>query len=541
VIRVRHVPAGLAGLMVVAHSAAAAAHGFDERFDLPAPLGYFVAGATLTVALSFLLVALFARRIPASAVDTGAPPHTQLLLHPLPQALRILCQAASTGLFVIAIVAALWGTPDPMMNLAPTLVWIVWWVGLPIAVACIGNFWPLLDPWRALFEWMEWAARRIGNRGGIALGWNWPPAVGAWPAAGLLLLWSWFEVVYPAAAVPFRLGCMALAWSVITIAGMVCFGREAWQRNADMFAIYFATLGRLAPLGAGPRDKGIVVRPPGAALIAGARGSQAPPAGSVGFIIAMLSTVLFDGLHGGQAWLLLEHLLRRSVPQLLDVNGYFAGAVGLLGVWLAFVAAYELTCLVTARITGDSTGAAIARRFAPTLVPVAVAYNIAHNLSNLLVQGQNIFPLLSDPLGRRWNLFGTAAMHVNSSIIEAKLTWYVAIAAIVTGHVIAVWLAHRVALHEYRTPRIATVASIPLTALMVVYTAISLSVIAEPMVTFQQSGLTGSPAMRKVSMAQQGAVQSPLVKALSQNQSEGGVPCNYPKNAMPSWSCWAQS
>jgi hypothetical protein len=47
-----------------------------------------------------------------------------------------------------------------------------------------------------------------------------------------------------------------------------------------------------------------------------------------------------------------------------------------------------------------------------------------------------------------------------------------------------VWLAHRVALSEYSAPRRAVIASVPLTLLMVVYTAISLSVIAEPLVQF---------------------------------------------------------
>jgi len=51
--------------------------------------------------------------------------------------------------------------------------------------------------------------------------------------------------------------------------------------------------------------------------------------------------------------------------------------------------------------------------------------------------------------------------------------------------VIAVWLAHRVALREYGSPRRAVIASIPLTLLMIVYTAISLSVIAEPLVQFR--------------------------------------------------------
>jgi len=62
--------------------------------------------------------------------------------------------------------------------------------------------------------------------------------------------------------------------------------------------------------------------------------------------------------------------------------------------------------------------------------------------------------------------------------------WYVAIGAIVAGHVISIWLAHRVALRELGTPRRALLATVPLTALMLAYTAISLTIIAEPMVKF---------------------------------------------------------
>jgi len=41
----------------------------------------------------------------------------------------------------------------------------------------------------------------------------------------------------------------------------------------------------------------------------------------------------------------------------------------------------------------------IARRYVWTLVPIAVGYKLAHNFSGLLVQGQNVIPLLSDPFG----------------------------------------------------------------------------------------------------------------------------------------------
>ena len=108
-----------------------------------------------------------------------------------------------------------------------------------------------------------------------------------------------------------------------------------------------------------------------------------------------------------------------------------------------------------------------------------------YNFANLLVQGQLLIALISDPFGRHWNLFGTAGFEPDIGIIDARLTWYVAIGAIVTGHVISVWLAHRIALREYGSPRQAVIASLPLTVLMVLYTAISLSVIAEPLVQFR--------------------------------------------------------
>ena len=103
------------------------------------------------------------------------------------------------------------------------------------------------------------------------------------------------------------------------------------------------------------------------------------------------------------------------------------------------------------------------RLFAFSLVPIAIAYNVAHNYSNLLVQGQQLIPLMSDPLGRHWNLFGTADYRANTGIVDAAATWYVAIGAIVAGHVISIWLAHRVALRELGTPGKAVTACIPLT------------------------------------------------------------------------------
>jgi hypothetical protein len=445
----------------------AQAHGFEERYDLPMPLAYVVAGACATVLLTFLLAVFFVRQT-APGVATAEDELEHGPTHRAAQRWAWLPRCLGLLLFALTLASALWGSRDPLMNLAPTMIWIVWWVGLSFTVLIVGNIWPVIDPWRTLFDLMDACAKKLGVKRGACLGWVWPARLGAWPAVVLLLAWCWLEVVYPIASSPLQLGCAALAWTAVNLAGMVGFGRDNWQRHADVFALYFSTLGQIALI------KGL------------ARTSPMRVAGGTAFVLAMLSTVLFDGLHGGAAWLVFEGALRQLAPGWMDLNGYFAGTAGLAIVLLIFLGAYLLTCQLSASLmtstAGSMTGMQLAMRFTPTLIPIAAAYNIAHNFSNLLIQGQRVFQLLSDPLGRQWDLFGTARWYPDIALVDARLTWTVALLSIVLGHMLSIWLTHRVALTLGHSSRRTALATLPLTVLMVAYTAISLTVIAEPMV-----------------------------------------------------------
>lgn len=451
------------------------AHAFGERYDLPAPLGYFVAGAAATVALSFL-VAIAAVRRPRSGSSTDL----SIPLGSLGSIVHALIRAVGFALFLLVLIAGLFGDPHPAKNVAPTLAWIIGWVGLSLFVALVGNFWPSIDPWRTLFDGIDAIARGCGRSGGIALDRRWSDRVGGAPAVAFFLIFAGVEVVDPGASRPARIAALALAWTLVNVGGMVAFGRERWQRHADPLALYFETLGRFAPLACDAAAKRLVLRPWGRALVA------APNTAPVAFLIAMLSTVLFDGLMGTQVWRVIDTAFGSWAPRWHDREGVLLGTLGLIGTWLACLAAYHTACALTARLAGGHSPSEVARLFVSTLVPIAVAYLVAHNHAYLLVQGQGIVALLSDPLGRGWNLFGTAAFTPNVGIIDARLTWYIATVAIVTGHVISVWLGHRVALGAWSSRRGAILASIPLTGLMVAYTAVSLTVIADPLTRFRK-------------------------------------------------------
>lgn len=472
----------LAAVILLSLPSTAWPHAFGERYDLPAPLAYFVVGAAAAVALSFVVAAMFVRGAPREPGGGGFI----VPLGPLLPALRAMLRVLSVALLCMIVVAGLFGTRNPEMNLAPILVWIVWWVGLSFLVACIGNIWSALDPWRALFDGTDKLARRAGLANGINLGAAYPQRLGMWPAVMLLLAFVWIEVVYPHAAVPSHVGWMALAWSVFTLTGMVCFGGEVWRRHADVFAIYFSTLARFAPIDICPDGRSILLRPPGRGLIT----AGAVPLGMVGFVIAMLSTVMFDGLLGTQVVALTQIALADWMMLHPLAGGYSLGTAGIITMWLFFLLAYMLACRATARLVRDRTAGAIARLFVLTLVPIAIAYNVAHYFHYLLVQGQLIIPLLSDPLGRRWDLFGTAMYYPDIGILDARFTWYLAITSIVAGHVISIWLAHRLALREFGACGKAVAASVPLTVLMILYTVISLLIIADPLVQYSAARAT---------------------------------------------------
>lgn len=88
----------------------------------------------------------------------------------------------------------------------------------------------------------------------------------------------------------------------------------------------------------------------------------------------------------------------------------------------------------------------------------------------------------SDPLGFGWNFLGTARYRPDIGIVGARFAWYTAVIAIVLGHIIAVYVAHAVALRKFPDGRAALRSQIPVLVLMVSYTMVSLWIIAPPIV-----------------------------------------------------------
>jgi hypothetical protein len=398
-------------------------------------------------------------------------------------AIVVLLRLAGLVVFAVTVLAGFIGDQNPYRNIAPTLVWIVWWVGFAYVSAFVGNLWDVINPWRTIFDAAAWLWHRCGG-GALSLGLRYPHALGAWPACILLLAFSWIELVSEVAAVPAQLSCLAVAYAILTFVGMILFGRDAWLANGEVFSVAFGLFARLAPMHVRrspepPHERQWLLRPFGAGLLDGKPVSTSMTA----FVLLMLSTVLYDGFLATPAWTAFDGAMRGALSGLEFDAGIAVKTAALLAFWLVFVAAYGAICTVMSMaIGGAPTPLVIARTFVLTLVPIAVGYHVAHYLVFLLVQGQYIVPLASDPFGYGWNLFGTAGYRVDIGLVGARFAWYVAAATIVAGHVTAVYLAHVKAMRVLGDRSLALRSQVPLTALMVVYTFTGLSIIAEPIV-----------------------------------------------------------
>ena len=463
--------------------APAHAHGFGERYELPLPLGLYLFGAAAVVAFSFLLFGWFLRgsapALAASRRDLLSGPVGRMLAQPL---VMLAVRLAALALFVLTLLAGFLGDQNPYRNIAPTLVWIIFWVGLAYVSAFAGDLWALVNPWRTAFDGAQWLYRHLGGRW-LGLRLAFPPRLGVWPACLLLLLFAYVELIYPEAASPFHIAALATGYSALTWAGMLAFGRDEWLRHGEVFSLVFGTFARFAPTQA--EDGRLLLRPFGAGLTGGAAVSVSMMA----LVLLLLSNVLYDGFVGTGEWELLESTLRAQLPAMGAIS---VRSVGLVLFWGAFLAAYLGICSIMSRVGGGTPATLeVARAFALTLVPIAIGYHVAHYLVFLLIQGQYIIPLLSDPFGRGWNLFGTANYRVDIAFVGARFSWYVALGAIVGGHLLAVYLAHRRALIVFTPAKVATATQAPLTALMVVYTFVGLSIMAEPIVESRTSAAPG--------------------------------------------------
>ncbi len=363
------------------------------------------------------------------------------------------------------VVAGYAGSGTALDNFAPTFILITFWVGLVFASVLFGDVFRAFSPWRAI-------GRLLPRSDGLR---PYPEALGRWPAAIGLLIFTWIELASGWGEDPALLVTAALGYTILTLAAQVVFGVETWTRYGETFAVYFNLFSRISPFET--RDRVVGVRPPLAGLP-----HLEPAPGTVALVAVMIGTVTFDGLTQGRLW-------KDTAVELTDVvTGVgipitdaprVVSTIGLL-FGVALVALFYRAGIAGAHsVGGDISSERLQRAFVHSLVPIAMVYVAAHYLTFLLFEGQAIRYLASDPFGQGWDIFGTASAAIDYSLLSQNGAWYAQVAFVVAGHVAALILAHDRALVLYDNPRLAVRSQYWMLAVMVGFTTLALWLLAQ--------------------------------------------------------------
>jgi hypothetical protein len=467
--------ASVLGAILVLLATPAWAHGGDRAFVLLLPTGHYLAGGTLAVAATFLLLALMPKGISGRLAAARLP---LLTVRPPSSLVASLPSLLSLLFLGVLLTAGLYGSRDPLANPLPLTIWTLWWVGFTLATALLGNLWAWVNPWTGLHR----LAMRLAAPRKPPL--RYPPWLGYWPAIVLFLGFAWFELIDIAPDNPERLAVAVGAYWLFTLFAIVMFGEEAWLGRAEPFSVFFRFVGWLSPLvwvPASPEQSRwrLSLAQPGAALL----DCSPLPASGVLFILLTLASVSFDGLSKTFWWLGLNGINPLLLPGRSAVLGI--NTAGLLLAWEALAVLYTGGVLVGWLMAGrPGKPGALLGTLVLSIMPISLGFHFSHYLTALMVNGQYAYAAATDPFGTGADLLSLGHYHVTTSFLNtyegSRAIWNAQTAGIVAGHVLAVLLAHELARRSIADHRALVLSQLPLAAVMVGYTLFGLWLLSTP-------------------------------------------------------------
>lgn len=392
--------AGVLGDLVL-EAAPAYAHDASGT-SLPAPswlLGYLGAFAVIITAVALRSSWSRSRWTTSEVGQTGPLPATST-----PEERSVVGRAVGLALLVGALTAAIMGTDSGASNVAPVAVLVVWWVGLPLLCLVVGDVMRSINPFDPI---VGAVARVLPSRRGAQTDRAGP----SWTGAAFLAAFSWFLLCYHRPGSPRALAVFLSIYVAAAVLGGLRWGR-GWLRDGEGFASLSTAVSRISWV----------------------RGRDGPP-GLLAVVIVWLGGTCFDALS--------------STPFWIDVQGTSTGwgrtllnTVGL--VWMiAIVAAVVLAVVgISQAAPPGDRGTALSRVVGVGLVPLALGWFVAHDLTFLLFEGQNFYALISDPLGRGWDLFGTIDRTIDYRLVQGTWVRWVQYGALLAGHIGAVVVSH---------------------------------------------------------------------------------------------------
>lgn len=377
--------------------------------------------------------------------------------------LQFSLRALTLAGFILVILTGLFGSPVGSHNFAILFVWIGWWTALKLFFLPLGGrSWCSICPIPMPGEWLQqgWLVSPGGK--GLGLNRRWPRALrGVWLQAGgfaAIGLFSALTLTTPAVTAWVFLGLIAVATVIALI-----FERRAFCRYLCPMGGFIGLYATLAPLELRPGRREICAAHAEKTCFSGCeRGAGCPwlnyPAAlqanancglcfeclrtcPQGTMVLNLRSVDAELKQPGRFGLDEAYLSVVLIGSVLAFTAVFQGAWGWLktaayqvgsGDWWLFALGFSLLILVllpgalaalaawTRRLSGASWSLRqMFARLSRALLPLGFLGWVAFTISFAFAKLAYLWPVLSDPFGWGWDLFGTAGVEWQPYLLQA--------------------------------------------------------------------------------------------------------------------------
>ncbi len=408
------------------------AHGAGGTNGLPIPrwlLAYIIGFA---IVLAFVLLRFI--RPPKRPDRTATEGHGPGASKALPRTSPWFVVSRTVGLVLLlaTFTAGAFGVNDSGANIATVTVIVLFFLGMQVVSVAFGDVFWWFNPFDTLAA-LIFRHDRIDAEDADDEEEERAPS---WTAAAFLAAFIWFVFAYPEfyPPKPHEVAIFLALYTAAVLAGAGYWGRS-WVRRGEGFGALFGALGEL-----GRR------RAPGASR------------GLAPLLIVYLGGILFDGMSVTNWWTEVLGTTRGWTERSINTVG-FAWCIAIIAV--AYLASTRAVAAVTGNAPGDT-----ARLLAPVMLAVGFAWSVAHYITGFLIDIQNFYALLSDPLGRGWDVFGTINSSINYQVLTTNQTGVVQSIVLTVGCIFGAVIAHDLAFANYRG-RTAVRATYPLAALLI--------------------------------------------------------------------------
>ncbi|MCP4725664.1 MAG: 4Fe-4S binding protein [bacterium] len=430
-------------------------------------------------------------------------------------------------LFIVILFSGFYGNPQPGENIAPILTWNIWWVGLIFLILILGKMWCYACPWDAVTSWLRrLSVFKIRKHERFNLGWKWPKYLrNIYPAAVFFILLTWLELGFHVTMNPERTAYLGLLMFGLVFVPGLLFEKKSFCRYGCLVGRISGLYAMFSPVEIRNKNQKICndcrtydcftgnnegyacptnqnlktmksntycimcaecfrtckydnvafnVRPFSTDLIETAR----PRKDEAYLAMILFALTAFHGLTMTPNWKILIQAIQDS----LSIGYIAAFSIGMAVCIAAPILVYYGFVWLSKWFSGakDIPVNDLFIKYSYGVIPIALFYHLAHNVEHFFMESQKLAVLASDPFGWDWNLFGTANVQF-ASIFSLGTIWYMQVVLIIIGHVFGLYVSHRHAYSMFNDRKKAIRSQIPMILLMVIFSLISLWLVAQPM------------------------------------------------------------